>query len=261
MIAQAHLLSHSTSSGDPASSTAVQRARRAAEAAQHAVKLAREVEEPPLLAYALCELAQACSTAKRTREAMQAAGEAGAVYRAIGDRQGEAYSLVAGAKACVADGRLQRAWEVAGEALLIFRELGDDEGCELAEAAIDAAESPNKLSERWLLDVPQQAMLAAQAASRPGAAAAPRPQGAGLSGQELVQLRGKIRDTVVDIAGIEDIVDDSPLMNMGLTSQSGVLLRNSLAKQFPGPSLPFTMMFDFPSINSLTDYFSGRGIS
>uniref|UniRef100_A0A7S2DHG0 Carrier domain-containing protein n=1 Tax=Alexandrium andersonii TaxID=327968 RepID=A0A7S2DHG0_9DINO len=132
----------------------------------------------------------------------------------------------------------------------------------MAEATIDAAQSPEKPVEMWLLEGSQQAMLAAHAANQAAAAqGAAQLQIGGVSGQELVALRAKIRDTVVDIAGLEEIVDDSPLMNIGLTSQSGVLLRNSLSKQFPGPSLPFTMMFDFPSINALTDYFSGRGLS
>merc|ERR1712087_1046977 len=74
----------------------------------------------------------------------------------------------------------------------------------------------------------------------------------------FAKLKNQVRDIVVEIAGMDDIVDDDPLMNSGLTSQSAVLLRNALSKAFPGPSLPFTMMFDSPSINALTEFLNTR---
>merc|ERR1712217_77379 len=69
-----------------------------------------------------------------------------------------------------------------------------------------------------------------------------------------LQLKEKVRATVLDLVGMDDVADDTPLMNTGLTSQAAVLLRNALSKEFPGPSLPFTMMFDYPSISALSDF-------
>lgn len=260
LIAQVHMQMHAAPGEVAGTPAALQKARMAADAATRAVNLARKADEYPILAYALCELAQACTAATRTQEAAQAAGEAVGVYRSIGDRQGEAYALLAGSKACIAAGKQQRGWEAAGEALLLFRELGDAEGQELAEAAIDSTAADGTATEPWLMDRSQQMRLALQKHPSAGAAQ-PVADGApttALSAEELDELKGKVRETVNEIAGIDDIVDDSPLMNMGLTSQSAVLLRNSLSKQFPGSSLPYTMMFDFPSISAITDFFVRR---
>jgi len=71
-------------------------------------------------------------------------------------------------------------------------------------------------------------------------------------------LNGRVRTIVEDLVGMDDIAGDNPLMTVGLTSQSAVILREALSKEFPGPSLPFTMMFDYPSINGLTDFLSTR---
>jgi len=80
----------------------------------------------------------------------------------------------------------------------------------------------------------------------------------GRQGPSPEALRLQVRAVVADIVGMDDLVDDTPLMQSGLTSQSAVLLRNSLSKTLPGASLPFTMMFDYPSIAALTDFFMER---
>eukprot|EP00439_Symbiodinium_sp_Y106_P062204 s1225_g9.t1 len=50
------------------------------------------------------------------------------------------------------------------------------------------------------------------------------------------KLREQVKSVVAEIVGMEDLVDDTPLMQAGLTSQSAVLLRNALSKEIPGAS-------------------------
>jgi len=46
---------------------------------------------------------------------------------------------------------------------------------------------------------------------------------------------------------------DSPLMALGVTSRLAVELRNSMAEEFPGLALPFTLIFDYPSVTHMTE--------
>merc|ERR1712087_186586 len=75
--------------------------------------------------------------------------------------------------------------------------------------------------------------------------------GAGLSPDIL---RNQISEVAKGLIGFdEDIEIDMPLMESGLTSNTAVLLRDALTQQLPGISLPVTLVFDYPSISSMTE--------
>merc|ERR1711879_674946 len=75
--------------------------------------------------------------------------------------------------------------------------------------------------------------------------------GAGLSAEVL---KNQISEVAKGLIGFdEDIEVDMPLMESGLTSNTAVLLRDALTQQLPGISLPVTLVFDYPSIASMTD--------
>ncbi|OLP84627.1 hypothetical protein AK812_SmicGene34497, partial [Symbiodinium microadriaticum] len=59
----------------------------------------------------------------------------------------------------------------------------------------------------------------------------------GVPGPSPEKLREQVKSVVAEIVGMEDLVDDTPLMQAGLTSQSAVLLRNALSKEIPGASV------------------------
>ena len=70
---------------------------------------------------------------------------------------------------------------------------------------------------------------------------------------------GKVANVTCDILGLDEgLPEDSPLMSSGLTSNSAVLLRNKLAEELPGISLPFTLVFDYPTIGSIADYIADQ---
>merc|ERR1711972_906064 len=135
----------------------------------------------------------------------------------------------------IAGGFLEQARELASGALLLFQQVND--AAEYPGGEADAEETP---------------ALMAAAAARPSQVVQAKPEA------DFDMLRKQVRGTVVDIVGVDDLDDDTPLMQTGLTSQSAVLLRNALTKEIGGASLPFTMMFDFPSVAALTDYFMER---
>jgi tetratricopeptide (TPR) repeat protein len=243
LLAQATSLLLVASGGDPFSKIYKEAAGRAVGAASEAVALTRKTGEPALVGSGLCMLAQAHMVYAQGKDAVAAASEAVDVFHDLGDKSGEAYSLLMHANALLVSGKQDVARDEAKKGLVLFQELADGQGQALAENAIDTIEGTG------------------QARQRPAGGRGSAP-GAGEAGQIATiddnLIKQKVRQSVVDIVGLEEISDDQPLMQTGLTSQSAVLLRNELTKAMPGGSLPFTMMFDYPSVNDLSDFFINR---
>merc|ERR1719277_2750306 len=99
--------------------------------------------------------------------------------------------------------------------------------------------------------MPEEAQeLAKQGFQRDGPS--PLDLSAGVDAQivksKILELAGQI------IGETDDIELDTPLMEAGLTSNSAGLLRDELSKDLPGLSLPATLIFDYPSITSISDF-------
>jgi len=98
------------------------------------------------------------------------------------------------------------------------------------------------------------------AAAAPGAegAVATRTAGAAItltSGMDPKIVSDKITQIAKDIIGDgEDIELDTPLMQAGITSNTAVILRDSLSQEIQGVNLPPTLMFDYPSVESITGF-------
>ncbi|CAE8709537.1 unnamed protein product [Polarella glacialis] len=246
LIAHAQLCLLQNAHHDPRSSSFRQAAEQATQSATRAVMLARKGNETRLVGSALCVLSQAEQLLARegisSDACYRAANSAAAIFHQLRDQHGEASALLLCANAHIASGKLIPAKQAASKALLLFRELGDSTGKAKVEAALDAIENPTSPLES-ARSLPGTLQPVTTRISR-----APDPE----------VFRQKVRKVVAEIVGMDDLEDETPLMQAGLTSQSAVLLRNALGKALPGSSLPFTMMFDFPSIAALTDYFVER---
>eukprot|EP00440_Ansanella_granifera_P032408 gb/GFBE01035167.1/.p1 GENE.gb/GFBE01035167.1/~~gb/GFBE01035167.1/.p1 ORF type:complete len:963 (+),score=230.90 gb/GFBE01035167.1/:1-2889(+) len=236
MIAQASMGLLETGSDDPSSSSFKQSASRAAQAAKRAIALARRGNRQDLLASALCALSQAQLLAGDSEAARQAASSAATVSRSAGDRLGEATALVVSANALLVGGKLDLAKQAASKSLLLFQELRDYIGEGMAKAAIDAIENPAPPNQGTAVGKVRVMVRRQKTSADPEV------------------FREKVRRVVTEIVGMDGIMDDTPLMQSGLTSQSSVLLRNALSKEAPGASLPFTLMFDYPSISDLSAF-------
>merc|ERR1712060_343199 len=104
-----------------------------------------------------------------------------------------------------------------------------------------------------LLPIPQQQFEEAAPSAAAGyeAKLVKLDVGAGL---DPMQLKQQILEITKGLIGDdEDIEYDMPLMESGLTSNTAVLLRDALTQRLPGISLPVTLVFDYPSISSMTD--------
>merc|ERR1719265_1877434 len=85
-----------------------------------------------------------------------------------------------------------------------------------------------------------------------------KPSVAGLEGKAVKE---KVRALAMEVIGLEpeDLEDDSPLMEVGLTSSASVLLRDAISEAMPGINLPFTLVFDYPSVADLSEHLELKG--
>merc|ERR1711982_182794 len=67
-------------------------------------------------------------------------------------------------------------------------------------------------------------------------------------------VKGQILEVTKGLIGYDEEIEfDAPLMEVGLTSNTAVLLRDALTQTLPGLNLPVTLVFDYPSIGAMTD--------
>mmetsp|Transcript_27067 Transcript_27067/g.57454 ORF Transcript_27067/g.57454 Transcript_27067/m.57454 type:complete len:638 (-) Transcript_27067:8-1921(-) len=229
---------------------------RAIEAVKVAIALAEALGDVALQASSYCLMSRLYHLASRGKEAVEAVEAAVKLCHAAGDRAGEAQSRLLLGRTQLVCGEHDLAQDNASRALLLFRDLQHEVHERQAQTLLDE-----------LLDISAAAAATAAAeaapAAQPALAAIPALQAsanlAATPAVDVVELNRKVKSIVVDIIGMDDLTDDTPLMMAGLTSQAAVLLRNALGKELgAGSNLPFTMMFDYPSISALTDYLANR---
>merc|ERR1711862_584000 len=79
--------------------------------------------------------------------------------------------------------------------------------------------------------------------------------GGALADMSVVQA--KITDVAKGVIGMEageELDGDTPFMEAGMTSNTAVLLRDELMAELSGVTLPFTLIFDFPSVNAVAEH-------
>ncbi|CAJ1346833.1 unnamed protein product [Effrenium voratum] len=70
-------------------------------------------------------------------------------------------------------------------------------------------------------------------------------------------VRKRVEEIVRFTADLDDseaIELDQPLMQVGVTSRTAVGLRNMLSEELPGVDMPFTLIFDYPSVAAISDH-------
>mmetsp|Transcript_106195 Transcript_106195/g.194928 ORF Transcript_106195/g.194928 Transcript_106195/m.194928 type:complete len:842 (+) Transcript_106195:61-2586(+) len=74
------------------------------------------------------------------------------------------------------------------------------------------------------------------------------------TGPSMDEINAVCSGAALDLIGIEELEVDTPLMDAGLDSLAAVEYGSILAKEFKGMTMPSTLMFDFPSVKSITDF-------
>ena len=190
-------------------------------------------------------------TAGRLQDAVQAASRALEFFRVNKDLQGEANTWLLVAEIQFHNDKKEKAKDCADKALSAFKRLPGQAG---REGEAQAGDLLKKCQQTWVLaGEGQVAML-------------PGPDGAGgivaasSAGAEIVQkklepqaVKSMIQSIVSDVIGVDDVEGDAPLMDSGMDSLSSLDFRNKLKATFEGANLPASTVFDYPSVNAITN--------
>jgi len=142
-------------------------------------------------------------------------------------QEGQVIALVLTAYCDLLEGNDKKAAETADKALGIAKQIQDARGEWLANNVLEIVE-------------------------KKGAGDGEEAEDALAVDPEMLKM--KINDVANSLMGIESLAGDTPLMDAGLDSLSMVEFRNELVKEFPGVDLPGALLFDYPTVNSLTEF-------
>mmetsp|Transcript_44628 Transcript_44628/g.97103 ORF Transcript_44628/g.97103 Transcript_44628/m.97103 type:complete len:821 (+) Transcript_44628:83-2545(+) len=253
--------------------------------AKEALSTAKKENDKSLVGAALYAVCQVHLMNGNIKDALRTGDEALANFQQTGDERYEANVLTLQGNVYFHARDLRQSRMKAEEAVFVFQKLkdarGEEQGWEVLDA-VDKLEAEQREAEQQAQMMQWQAQ---QAMQQPGGLVmtplAQQPQGGGeeeavsqargsydpklakldlSSGMDAVVIRNQVHEITKGIIGFdEDIEYDMPLMESGLTSNTAVLLRDALVNQLPGIPLPVTLIFDYPSIQSMVELIVENG--
>jgi len=222
--------------------------------AREAFKVAKTINNMPLMGAALLQVAQVQAMNARHGEAMQAAREAIEIFRTMGDKASEAVVVVLLAELHVHCMSPEKALDAANEGLAMAEEVGDDVTVGHARELIERIQGRSRVS----IEAVQGMAMPTMAQSGPTPEAA--PAGAGTS-MEAMKPRGLDPEEVLRVVqemargaiGVDDeVFADSPLMDSGMDSLTAVSFRTGLQQNLD-VKLPSSIVFDYPTMKQVAN--------
>lgn len=214
----------------------------------------------------------------RPIDSLKAADEAILLFRDSGDYVGEANSLMLAGDALRTLQKYKEAAEACEEALILYQHKKDAKGEEMANEVIKWLQQhlqPAQPQYQPQYDQNQgqqqqqgsQVPVWAQKGQQEALEAGETPdsiakrdykRGPALDRSAMLDesvVKQKIIEIAMRITNADegDIEADTPLMEAGLTSASAIILRDELMQELPGIVLPVTLVFDYPSISSMSE--------
>jgi tetratricopeptide (TPR) repeat protein len=231
-------------------------AHAAVKRARSAVDIAKKSGDLYAHATALTFVGHGLAILTRTKESLNTCREAEQMFRECGATSDQACAVCLQAEIMNASGDKAKALDTANRALELARRAEDGQ----AEArALHAIEQIKGITRQQQQEIPD-AMYAQQMqqGGAPGAASAAGPVVP--KGLDPDMVQSKLQHVVEQVVGGgEEVHLDTPLMESGMDSLSAVAFRNELSRAFEGVgSLPAALMFDYPSIRSITDHLVDR---
>jgi tetratricopeptide (TPR) repeat protein len=225
----------------------------AARVAREAIGLCRQFGDGHLLASCLLTALQVFLGVGRDADAYAAGDEAAGLFNNARDERNEGYAFLLSGIAYGNANMKGKARERVKKALEVATRTGHVEVLEAAKKNLEIL----KEAQETVKDEKNAPGIATEAATE---SAAPQPAKAlelapRTPSVNVDLVKQQVMSMVKQIIGTsEEMHDDSPLMNVGLTSMSSAMLRDRLASDFKSVGMPFTLAFDYPSVNSIAEY-------
>lgn len=202
--------------------------QKALRLAEDALALNRKIGDESQICKCYLAVAQVHVMTKQQKECQEALDEAIVRAQKSASDSAEAYAWTLTAQMYWALKQEDRCPEFASKALTIFKRLGDARGEALAE------EMTHLTSEGVVIE--------------PGAAVVE------YTGPTEEMLLASVSEVAFSLIGNESLSGDTPLMDAGLDSLASVEFQNTLAKEFTGVQLPSTLVFDFPTPKTISEF-------
>lgn len=219
-----------------------------------------------LIACAMMLTAQAYCTVAEIPEALKLTEQAAQIFRGLDDNRNLAHLLIVEADAWNIAGENSKANQSVKQALKIFQELQDADGESKALDCMERCNPPTPPPEIVWEDDKKEAGSRKMLAPVEVKKETPSAPGATYERKQLAKINMKkidptlLRDTLYDVVqsvvgyDMDFLEDDLPLMQAGIASRQAVTMRAALEEELPGIPFPATIVFDFPSINMITDF-------
>merc|ERR1712050_485725 len=88
-----------------------------------------------------------------------------------------------------------------------------------------------------------------------------RGEAVSVSGLDQSVITEKVKTISAQLMGFDspdDLEVDAPFMESGLTSSTSVLLRDEIMAEMQGVNLPFTLVFDYPTVAAVADFIGSK---
>jgi len=220
---------------------------KALEAAKEAVALAKKLGDDLLIVDALYIHSQVNLIAMRLEEAMRTINEAVALCQESQHEKEEGRMLVLAAWAHFLSSNLDKAQEAANQGLELIQKFGDPAGEALASEVI------GYISDRRA--GPRQQFVAEDfgQAEEPAADSQVAAQEE-YQGPTVEFLARRLHVMVKDMFDVEELENDTMLMDIGIDSLSMLDFQSRIAREFPGVTWSPTMLFDYPTLQELGEF-------
>jgi len=224
---------------------------KALEAAKEAVALAKKVADDLLVVDALYMLAQTHLVSMKLDEGMKVVKEGVALCQESELEGQEGRMMVLAAWAHFLGNNLDAGQEAAGQALELIQRAGGDPNGEALAHEILGYISEKKAG-------PKQAFIAPEdfvgGGEEEGAAESQVAEVQEYQGPTVEVLARKLHVMVKDMFDVDELENDTMLMDIGIDSLSMLDFQARIAREFPGVTWSPTMLFDYPTLQELGEF-------
>mmetsp|Transcript_83615 Transcript_83615/g.249463 ORF Transcript_83615/g.249463 Transcript_83615/m.249463 type:complete len:826 (-) Transcript_83615:117-2594(-) len=223
---------------------------RALEAARDAVTMAKKIGDNNLVIDSMYITAQVHIVSLRLDDGMKVVNEAVAICQEVGMEKEEGRMLVLAAWAHFLSNNLEKGQEAAGQALELLQKLGDSAGEALAHEVMRHINDRRAGPKQTFVAAAEDFGQAEQAAEAESHVAVQEQY----QGPTVEVLARRLHVMVKDMFDVDDLENDTMLMDIGIDSLSMLDFQARIAREFPGVTWSPTMLFDYPTLQELGEF-------